>query len=100
MIRRPPRSTLFPYTTLFRSLPRRETTMFPGTRWAVRQTYAMLLAASLTTPALAQSLASDWARAGVVRDAARSIAYVCRTAHRVPGNIVVSLRGRDRKSVV
>src|SRR5258708_9185631 len=26
MIRRPPRSTLFPYTTLFRSLPR------PGTR--------------------------------------------------------------------
>ena len=39
-------------------LPRRETTMFPGTRWAVRQTYAMLLAASLTTPALAQSLAS------------------------------------------
>jgi len=31
--------------------------MFPGTRWAVRQTYAMLLAASLTTPALAQSLA-------------------------------------------
>src|SRR5689334_24825432 len=24
MIRRPPRSTLFPYTTLFRSLPRRE----------------------------------------------------------------------------
>src|SRR2546428_7614244 len=52
-------------------LPRRETTMFPGTRWAVRQTYAMLLAASLTTPALAQSLASDWARAGVVRDADR-----------------------------
>src|SRR5258708_20507316 len=26
MIRRPPRSTLFPYTTLFRSLPRRWTT--------------------------------------------------------------------------
>src|SRR2546427_8396180 len=25
MIRRPPRSTLFPYTTLFRSLPDRET---------------------------------------------------------------------------
>src|SRR3712207_7876300 len=24
MIRRPPRSTLFPYTTLFRSVPRRE----------------------------------------------------------------------------
>src|SRR5258708_27587309 len=27
MIRRPPRSTLFPYTTLFRSPPRRRTTL-------------------------------------------------------------------------
>src|SRR3712207_7021547 len=29
MIRRPPRSTLFPYTTLFRSLGRRRTGDFP-----------------------------------------------------------------------
>src|SRR3989442_10640843 len=29
MIRRPPRSTLFPYTTLFRSLPRRPLTLPP-----------------------------------------------------------------------
>src|SRR3712207_7410502 len=28
MIRRPPRSTLFPYTTLFRSRPRRLTSLF------------------------------------------------------------------------
>src|SRR2546422_6331715 len=28
MIRRPPRSTLFPYTTLFRSWPRRRTRVF------------------------------------------------------------------------
>src|SRR2546430_13446580 len=31
MIRRPPRSTLFPYTTLFRSIPLRAT-MFHGAR--------------------------------------------------------------------
>src|SRR3712207_7917466 len=29
MIRRPPRSTLFPYTTLFRSCPRRSTSTGP-----------------------------------------------------------------------
>src|SRR5690554_8183448 len=29
MIRRPPRSTLFPYTTLFRSLPRRGSPALP-----------------------------------------------------------------------
>src|SRR2546422_10166428 len=31
MIRRPPRSTLFPYTTLFRSVPIRSATVQPGT---------------------------------------------------------------------
>src|SRR5260221_9099813 len=31
MIRRPPRSTLFPYTTLFRSVRRRRT--FGGAKW-------------------------------------------------------------------
>src|SRR2546425_9036389 len=31
MIRRPPRSTLFPYTTLFRSLARAQVEMFPTT---------------------------------------------------------------------
>src|SRR3712207_9509294 len=31
MIRRPPRSTLFPYTTLFRSLPRCELVLPPST---------------------------------------------------------------------
>src|SRR3712207_8073748 len=30
MLRRPPRSTLFPYTTLFRSTPRAERTHEPG----------------------------------------------------------------------
>src|SRR2546425_9772249 len=32
MIRRPPRSTLFPYTTLFRSRGRRKTSRFEGRR--------------------------------------------------------------------
>src|SRR3989442_2403241 len=32
MIRRPPRSTLFPYTTLFRSLPRRPHAARAGSR--------------------------------------------------------------------
>src|SRR6266571_8438056 len=35
MIRRPPRSTLFPYTTLFRSPPRCKNT-FPGCTWSPR----------------------------------------------------------------
>src|SRR3712207_8611424 len=32
MIRRPPRSTLFPYTTLFRSCPKLSLTLFAGCR--------------------------------------------------------------------
>src|SRR3712207_7143405 len=32
MIRRPPRSTLFPYTTLFRSLPKKQESEIGGTR--------------------------------------------------------------------
>src|SRR5256885_7469891 len=36
MIRRPPRSTLFPYTTLFRSLGRRDA--WPGRQHAVQRT--------------------------------------------------------------
>src|SRR2546430_13364536 len=41
MIRRPPRSTLFPYTTLFRSLDRAQAYSWPHRRIAayVRQTY-------------------------------------------------------------
>src|SRR4029078_13745933 len=36
MIRRPPRSTLFPYTTLFRSGRRREHQTPPDHRWGAR----------------------------------------------------------------
>src|SRR2546430_10375556 len=51
MIRRPPRSTLFPYTTLFRSL-RRETAPV-----------ADVVAANLTAPLL-EAIASSWAESG------------------------------------
>src|SRR5260370_1302607 len=34
MIRRPPRSTLFPYTTLFRSMPERKHAGAPNAVWA------------------------------------------------------------------
>src|SRR3712207_7689470 len=37
MIRRPPRSTLFPYTTLFRSAARRELTHRAAERWHPRR---------------------------------------------------------------
>src|SRR3989442_2409883 len=39
MIRRPPRSTLFPYTTLFRSFTKYHTISFPATK-QVRYYYA------------------------------------------------------------
>src|SRR5258708_29937650 len=37
MIRRPPRSTLFPYTTLFRSLPRTRSSWWRMVRTSTRQ---------------------------------------------------------------
>src|SRR2546430_9093145 len=40
MIRRPPRSTLFPYTTLFRSLKDRKQKVFP--RWQAARTLSEL----------------------------------------------------------
>src|SRR2546421_7791858 len=42
MIRRPPRSTLFPYTTLFRSAPRRPETglaLPEGGQWLLRSSH-------------------------------------------------------------
>src|SRR2546430_11591155 len=47
MIRRPPRSTLFPYTTLFRSAPAKKFFVTPRTR--------------LPTPACQRSATKSWA---------------------------------------
>src|SRR3712207_6880793 len=53
MIRRPPRSTLFPYTTLFRS----PSEMFE--RFELRETYARALAGTVSATACADSPRSD-----------------------------------------
>src|SRR5258708_22582539 len=45
MIRRPPRSTLFPYTTLFRSIPARSSLAFRSPRITAR-----MAAASVSQP--------------------------------------------------
>src|SRR5256886_9033401 len=50
MIRRPPRSTLFPYTTLFRSWPALRRTGIPLTDWWRRTALAWVL----QSPALAR----------------------------------------------
>src|SRR2546430_4008096 len=58
MIRRPPRSTLFPYTTLFRSFKDGASMMTLGKRLALP--LAALAVAALTPPAgMAQSAAED-----------------------------------------
>src|SRR2546422_11195256 len=40
MIRRPPRSTLFPYTTLFRSSGRASRAILPWRRWKARRSHS------------------------------------------------------------
>src|SRR2546425_5888859 len=42
MIRRPPRSTLFPYTTLFRSLFFKDETLMPTGTWKDREGYVTI----------------------------------------------------------
>src|SRR2546429_4010904 len=49
MIRRPPRSTLFPYTTLFRSLARRDTSCSPPVRQSDRSSLPASLAPRRTS---------------------------------------------------
>src|SRR5256885_11011872 len=52
MIRRPPRSTLFPYTTLFRSIPVRPFERLKGVR--MKKTVILIAAISACTLALAK----------------------------------------------
>src|SRR5256886_9561466 len=72
MIRRPPRSTLFPYTTLFRSLLRTVLSSFPakgGQRMNVTKStkvrtwrQALVLLALLSLPLVPPAFASDFAQ--------------------------------------
>src|SRR3989454_12638238 len=54
MIRRPPRSTLFPYTTLFRSPPGAGTTVAPGSGDRVRGAPSRLNRSGLIAVPVAQ----------------------------------------------
>src|SRR3712207_8653727 len=63
MIRRPPRSTLFPYTTLFRSQPTTTATARPTSRSTVRATAPGTSDAQLT---------ATWPRAGACPATCRS----------------------------
>src|SRR3712207_7052304 len=56
MIRRPPRSTLFPYTTLFRSAGSRGRAPRTGTARAARRPGARLEGAVMTDPAVPYNL--------------------------------------------
>src|SRR5256885_10902907 len=81
MIRRPPRSTLFPYTTLFRSAAAEKIGEFPlGERIKIYQ-------------ALAESLPDDAARA-----AAMELARVLSHADAMELDFQEKIRVEDRKS--
>src|SRR2546430_11102540 len=60
MIRRPPRSTLFPYTTLFRSKKQLENLQFPEAQSAAAAASAELLEAGALAEATALPLPSSW----------------------------------------
>src|SRR2546422_11618727 len=51
MIRRPPRSTLFPYTTLFRSSYSARISVNPGPRWSGAAWYAYVKSPEALRPA-------------------------------------------------
>src|SRR6267143_76344 len=76
MIRRPPRSTLFPYTTLFRSRPAAGShPMTPLARWRAGALLAMS-AGALLPLALAQRARSGYERTLAARDATAAAAYL------------------------
>src|SRR2546422_7379621 len=59
MIRRPPRSTLFPYTTLFRSHPGRHS---PGARRRSSEKQTPPPAGSIATGSTLRSIPASWGR--------------------------------------
>src|SRR3712207_8455113 len=87
MIRRPPRSTLFPYTTLFRSLPY---------RGEVRGQPLVADEANLAGPVLERQLAEDHLLLG--REDVRRLRVGDDGRRRAPLLRARRRRGRDRKS--
>src|SRR3712207_6994036 len=87
MIRRPPRSTLFPYTTLFRSLPFRRAAL-SFMRWQKRR--------GLLEPRDASPPGSVWWRAvneRLLLDGCEAVALLGRSGGEPSSQVV-----RDRKS--
>src|SRR3989441_9465579 len=74
MIRRPPRSTLFPYTTLFRSVRTRDRTMTKMLRWYLKLLAGLTIISCLGQLGLTAQLgaASAW---GVAPGWQREIAF-------------------------
>src|SRR6185295_14973921 len=72
MIRRPPRSTLFPYTTLFRSAPR--SAPVPGATYTVKEyrIYRAVVDTPMSIPE-AQALGAVARQFGVTTDVARKV---------------------------
>src|SRR5256885_15357422 len=73
MIRRPPRSTLFPYTTLFRSAPRVEINSSRNSAWGMSRLSVAPLPAGPHDAALAHD--------GAVRLAAEPVGQLGHMAH-------------------
>src|SRR2546425_8388326 len=77
MIRRPPRSTLFPYTTLFRSLPRVQRVLDPRPRY--QRSRQRLRSLSRRVPCSHRPDDVDFVRSEEHTSELQSLAYlVCR----------------------
>src|ERR1041385_3215098 len=68
MIRRPPRSTLFPYTTLFRAIPFADRRVLTVARHADHRALKPVVAAKTDAPAHGICAAKGLAREGLVQD--------------------------------
>src|SRR2546425_1317527 len=95
MIRRPPRSTLFPYTTLFRSVLRKSRapalTGFPSLPWQDEQLTSMFLTPSKTSLPSAMIFSSAHHRSEEHTSELQSLAYlVCRLLLEKKKNVRVS----------
>src|SRR2546429_9316738 len=100
MIRRPPRSTLFPYTTLFRSVDEAHRTMAVGNGLLIDQSQVAgphrrrETRSTIRISRATGLVGADVKRKIRVRRDVRAVSIGLRTAR------AAARRGRDRKSVV